>query len=120
MFDDWYSARPNDLWVEYKYQPKTASINLATSSSPSLSALQYHWGHQRFLEGRNVAVIVGMPYGGVILRHSEWRKKLSILDVEARIIKRKEIAQIITTFVTSPVAAVRNMELWEALNELAG
>ena len=115
-FDDWYSANPNDLWIEYKYQPKVAAINLATSGSPSLSALQYQWGTQRFHEGRNVAVIVGMPYGGVILKFDEWQKRIPILEVESRILKRKQLAEIIAQFVTTPQ---NYAELWELADAMA-
>ena len=39
-----------------------------------LSKLQEIWLHDRYVEGRNVAVVVGVPEGGVILRHLDWEK----------------------------------------------
>ena len=104
-FDDWYSADPNDLWIEYKFKPKLGSV-LA-----DLSALQFYWGDERFKEGRNVAVIVGMPQGGIVLHKDEWQKRIPILEVEKRLLKRKQIAELITDFVISK--PVLRYELWE-------
>lgn len=94
-FDDWYSSDPRDLWVEYKFQPKLKSVKA------DLSPLQYHWGSERFLEGRNMAVIVGMPQGGIILTREEWETRVPVLEVEKRLKKRAELCRIITAFVTS-------------------
>lgn len=104
-FDDWYSAHPKDLWVEYKFLPRLGSVKA------NLSALQFNWGSRRYNEGRNVAVIVGMPQGGVILRRDEWEIRIPILEVEQRLLKRKQLAEIITQFVT--VISIDRKELWE-------
>lgn len=37
-----------------------------------LSRLQQQWLHDRYQEGRNVAVIVGCQNGSVLLRHMAW------------------------------------------------
>jgi hypothetical protein len=114
MFDDWYSSNPYDLWVEYKYLPKLKSVKA------DLSPLQFYWGRERFKEGRNVAVIVGMPQGGIILKRSEWEKRIPVLQVEQRLIKRKQIALAIAHFTTIfRGQLVKRVELWEVLNELA-
>jgi hypothetical protein len=95
-FDDWYSSDPNDLWIEYKFQPKLGSVRAG------LTPLQFHWGSERFDESRNVAVIVGMPQGGIILFRNEWEHRIPVLEVEKRLFKRKQIAELITSFVTQP------------------
>jgi hypothetical protein len=105
-FDDWYSANPNDLWIEYKFQPKLGSVKA------DLSPLQYLWGDERFTEGRNVAVIVGMPQGGIILHMDEWQQRIPVLEVEKRLLKRKQLAKLITLFITSHHTAY---ELWELI-----
>jgi RNase adaptor protein for sRNA GlmZ degradation len=60
--DVWYSGFKNDLWVEYKYVPKNP---VRGSVIFNLSELQKHWLEQRQEEGRNVAIIIGCPAGGV-------------------------------------------------------
>ena len=67
--DSWYSGKKADLWVEYKYVkdlPVRANVKI------DLSRLQKDWLKSRHAEGRNVAVIIGSPDGGVIFHGSEW------------------------------------------------
>lgn len=111
MFDDWYSASPNDLWIEYKFQAKLGSVKA------ELSPLQFHWGSERFSEGRNVAVIVGMPQGGIVLKYMEWQERIPVLEVEKRLLKRKQLAELITEFTTCPYRqpTTQTLELWEFL-----
>lgn len=69
--DSWYSGDKADLWVEYKYVqalPVRANVKL------DLSALQKDWLRSRHKEGRNVAVIVGSPDGGVIFHGNAWEQ----------------------------------------------
>jgi hypothetical protein len=106
-FDDWYSADPQDLWIEYKYQPKLGSVKA------DLSPLQFHWGSERFAERRNVAVIVGMPQGGIVLHRDEWEIRIPVLQVEQRLLKRKQICELIALFVTSAPSSNIFHELWE-------
>lgn len=106
-FDDWYSADPQDLWIEYKYQPKLGSVKA------DLSPLQFHWGSERFAERRNVAVIVGMPQGGIVLHRDEWEIRIPVLQVEQRLLKRKQICELIALFVTSAPPSNIFHELWE-------
>ena len=88
--DVWYSGNKGDLWVEYKFiekLPRNAEI------LPDLSPQQLRWLNNRFDEGRNVAVIVGTPTGGVIYREKEWAQPLSRDVFEKRILSRTELAQ---------------------------
>lgn len=62
-WDVWYSGIRGDLWVEYKWLSKWQAQRIIT---PDLSALQLDWGRSRIVEGRNLAVIIGCPDGGVI------------------------------------------------------
>lgn len=70
--DFWYSGQRADLWVEYKYVDHAPRTGLKAN----LSALQTKWLHDRHYEGRNVAVIIGMKGGGVILERLAWEKPL--------------------------------------------
>jgi hypothetical protein len=67
--DVWYSGKQGDLWVEYKYAPSLPKTQLYR---PDLSARQIKWLGDRYDEGRNVAVILGLPQGGVVYLHREW------------------------------------------------
>lgn len=112
-FDDWYSGYPNDLWIEYKYQVSLGSVK------PALSPLQYLWGSQRFDEGRNVAVIVGMPQGGIVLYREEWESRIPVLEVERRLIKRKDLARLILIFISRIPQITGDYELADFVHELA-
>lgn len=71
--DAYYSGPKSDLWIEYKFlqsPPKRAF-------TPKLSALQIKWLNDRYDEGRNVAVIVGTPAGGIILSDRDWNGKIA-------------------------------------------
>jgi hypothetical protein len=87
--DCWYSAKRADLWVEYKFVPK---VPAKADIVPNLSALQSEWLRNRHREGRNVAVIVGCPEGGVILRNLKWDKPISRNDFVRDIKTRAELA----------------------------
>jgi hypothetical protein len=85
--DCWYSGKKADLWVEYKFVPK-----LPAELTPALTALQAQWLKERFTEGRNVAVIVGSPDGGVILRNLEWNNTISRTEFLRKLKSRAELA----------------------------
>ncbi len=70
--DVWYSGNHADLWVEYKFIPKIP-VRDNTLIVPELSALQLEWLEGRHGEGRNVALIIGCPEGGVLYRNGGWR-----------------------------------------------
>jgi hypothetical protein len=88
--DVWYSGDRGDLWVEYKFierVPRSASI------LPDLTPRQKRWLNNRFDEGRNVAVVLGTPTGGVIYRNKEWMRPLDYEALSELIIPRSEIAR---------------------------
>lgn len=69
--DSWYSGNKGDLWIEYKNlvrMPQRADVK----PQEMLSVLQLDWLKERYDEGRNVAVIVGCPEGGVLLLDRLW------------------------------------------------
>jgi hypothetical protein len=71
--DVWYSGTKADLWVEYKFVPRVPQRDVVL---PDLSLLQKYWLRERHHEGRNVAVIVGCPAGGVILEDMTWEREV--------------------------------------------
>jgi hypothetical protein len=98
--DVYYSGDIGQLWVEYKFLPKTPRITRTsriTEILPELTPLQRRWLDHRYLEGRNVAVILGTPDGGVIYRDQEWNTPLPITELTARIVSREAVAQWITS-----------------------
>lgn len=88
--DVWYSGSAGDLWVEYKYLER---VPRSKEILPDLTPRQKRWLNNRFDEGRNVAVVLGTPKGGVIYRNKEWMKPLTQQEVLARIVSREEIAR---------------------------
>lgn len=77
--------------MEYKF---VASISPKSKTVvPDLSALQSKWLELRYLEHRNVAVILGVGrIGGVIYRDREWEVPLSGEQLLKRVVSRSEIA----------------------------
>lgn len=92
--DMWYSARKQDLWSEYKFVPKIPRTGVAAD----LTQLQLKWLNNRHAEGRNVAVIIGCPRGGVLLRDGAWEQRLAKADFENKLLSREELARWITAF----------------------
>lgn len=90
--DVWYSGPKGDLWVEYKYIPRVPSLP-RTVIKPDLSARQLLWLRREHEHGRNVAVIVGCPTGGVVLRDLEWEGGISQADFNSRLLSRAQTAQ---------------------------
>ena len=76
--DSWYSGKGGDLWVEYKFLPRVPQRGFITPERLDLSHLQRQWLRGRHEEGRNVAVIVGTPVGGVIMRNLEWEEEIPV------------------------------------------
>ena len=74
--DCWYSGQLGDVWVEYKFLP-TMPVRADVHPAKLLSALQMEWLNGRYAEGRNVAVIIGAPKGGVLLVDRAWEMSLS-------------------------------------------
>ena len=90
-WDGWYSGKGGDLWIEYKFLPR---IPQRASVKPFalLSPLQLEWGRERLDEGRNVAVIIGCPTGGVLLRELSWEKELSPQQFDSLLSSRVDLA----------------------------
>jgi hypothetical protein len=72
--DAWYSGALGDVWVEYKYLPRTPRSAFEVPLTP----LQLKWLSEREAEGRNVAVIVGCPKGAAILSAKDCTKKVEV------------------------------------------
>lgn len=90
--DWWYSAKQNDLWVEYKFLPRVPQRGDMTPERYGLTALQLDWLRGRYAEGRNVAVIVGTPKGGVIMRDLGWEMHVSPHEFNSGIVERRALA----------------------------
>ena len=97
--DLWFSGNRADLWVEFKYLPKVP-LRAEVDPKKLLSALQLAWLDGRYNEGRQVAVVVGCPDGGVIMRDQEWLHEYSAQMFRDRLVPRKDIAQWITQSTT--------------------
>lgn len=90
--DDWYSGSFSDLWVEYKFLPKTP-IRATVRPAELLSPLQLRWLDGRHREGRNVAMVIGCPDGGMILQDQEWNRTWTAEEFRDKLVPRKAIAQ---------------------------
>ena len=88
--DVYYSGDVGDLWVEYKFVPR---IPRSAEILPDLTPRQRRWLNDRFAEGRNVAVVLGTPDGGVIYRNKEWNTPLSSTELKARLVPKEGVAQ---------------------------
>lgn len=92
--DCWYSGKKGDLWIEYKYLSKLPKRG-DTIIVPALSELQLEWVNGRFDEGRDVRVIVGCKYGGVMFREKEWIDGMPNAEFERRMNSRQGLAACI-------------------------
>lgn len=90
--DVWYSGDKGDLWIEYKKVNKVAK---SQSIRLELTLQQLKWLRERYYEGRNVAVVLGVPNGGVIFRDLEWESRMTSLDIQRRTVSVEEIARFI-------------------------
>lgn len=88
--DVWYSGDRGDLWIEYKFIER---IPRSKEILPDLTPRQKRWLNNRFDEGRNVAVVLGTPTGGVIYRNKEWMRPLDHVTLAGLIVPRDEIAR---------------------------
>lgn len=91
--DAYYSGDRGELWIEYKYIPR---IPRSAVVLPDLSPRQARWLNNRHREGRNVAVVVGCPEGGVIYREQEWLVPLTPEEFRAKLLPRSTIAEWIS------------------------
>ena len=90
--DGWYSGAAGDLWIEYKFLPRIPQ-RVSVKPRELLSDLQVEWLNERHGEGRNVAVIIGCPDGGVLLREREWEKELCSQAFQTLIRSRSTLAE---------------------------
>lgn len=89
--DSWYSGPRGDLWIEFKYLPKTP-IRADVDPSKLLSSLQLEWLNHRHDEGRNVAVIIGSPDGGVLMTNKSWENTISAREFHSLLRSKDELA----------------------------
>jgi len=87
--DVWYSGRKGDLWVEYKYIPKTPRSDTIL---PNLSERQKKWLGDRHNEGRNVVVVLGVGTKAKIYRYGKWLEPQSDTEINEYLITREELA----------------------------
>lgn len=88
--DVWYSGDRGDLWVEYKYIER---IPRSEAILPDLTPRQKRWLKARYGEGRNVAVVLGVPRGGVIYRNMDWLRPLDTEALTQLVVPKDEIAR---------------------------
>ena len=91
--DSWYSGSGGDLWVEYKFLPSLPQRGVVNAKRIGLTKLQLDWLRGRHKEGRNVAVIVGTPVGGVVLRDLEWESEVKIPEFIGRVLAKTFLAE---------------------------
>ena len=87
--DLWFSGSKGDLWVEMKFiaaAPKRADLLADVSERQKL------WLSGRLQEGRNVAVIVGCPTGGVLMLDRAWERPITAEKFNADIQSREALA----------------------------
>lgn len=97
--DVWYSGNSGDLWVEYKYLPRTPS-RAGIDPMRLLSPLQQAWLRDRRMENRNVAVIIGCPDGGIVLTDRQWELELTVKQFAERLRSKEELANWIVSRVS--------------------
>lgn len=94
--DVYYDGPGGDLWVEYKFLPKTPPVVLLTNpkASVKLSALQNRWLNRAHDNGRNVAVVVLTPgkKGCYLYQNRQWELPIKREIFEACLRSRQEIA----------------------------
>ena len=90
-WDVFYSGNLADLWVEYKFI--VIPVRDTTLILPDLSPLQIAWGKERWLEGRNLRVIVGCKEGGVIFADRTWEHPITAEAFRAALLDRKTLSE---------------------------
>ena len=92
--DVWYSAKPSDLWVEYKWLaklPKTAPVRLDRLLTP----LQQQWLTGRHEEGRSVVVILATPRGAWVFEGVSWKEPLDPSIIKTQGLSKQNVADYI-------------------------
>ena len=89
--DGWYSGMCGDVWIEYKFLPRIPQ-RVSVKPLELLSTLQLDWLNERHDEGRNVAVIIGVPTGGVLLLDRSWECEIPPQEFASLIRSRNDLA----------------------------
>lgn len=95
--DVWYSGTKGDMWVEYKFLPRTPQRGIVhlckpNVKAPDLSVLQQNWLRERHEEGRTVYVVVGCPDGGVIMNRWQWEEPWTAEFFTNCLLTRKDLS----------------------------
>lgn len=99
--DVWYSGSKSDLWIEYKFLPRIPQRG-SVKPLDLLTALQAEWLKGRHQEGRNVAVIIGCPAGGVLLRDRDWENEIPAKEFVSQLKSRPELGAWILAQTSQP------------------
>ena len=97
--DAWYSAL-SDLWVEFKYLP-SQPVRTIVQPLKLLTELQVQWLNDRWVEGRNVCVIIGCPDGGIVLEDRSWNDVIPASLFQSLFLSVVDLASWIRLQVTS-------------------
>lgn len=89
--DCWFSGAIGDLWIEMKFLPRIPQ-RVSVKPLELLSTLQLDWLNERHDEGRNVAVIIGVPTGGVLLLDRSWECEIPPQEFASLIRSRNDLA----------------------------
>lgn len=89
--DMWFSGSKSDLWVEMKWDARSAASK--KPFEPGLSVLQKQWLNDRLAQGRNVAVITGTPHGALIQVHGTWNSPVATTAFTAALLPVKQVAE---------------------------
>ena len=87
--DVYYSGLLGSMWIEFKFLPR---IPRSKEILLDLTPRQRFWLNNRFAEGRNVAVVLGTPDGGVILKSGEWNRSFTSVELSSLVQDRGSIA----------------------------
>jgi hypothetical protein len=98
--DTWYSGIGGDVWIEYKYLPRTP-VRASVEPQKLLTPLQLGWLEERHAEGRSVGVIIGCPDGGVRLSTAYLRRVLSPEWFRGDVQSPEDLARWIMSVTTS-------------------
>lgn len=100
--DVWYSGTKSDLWIEYKWLPKTPK----RTPIPALSELQVEWIKARRQEYRDVWVVVGYPGGCDVWRNDATvRAMCSVPDLARLIFDHTGASPCLSQLTSSPLPA---------------
>ena len=102
--DDLYCGARADLWIEYKFLPKTP-MRATVDPLKLLSPLQALWINEKYKRikhsrERHIAVVVGCPDGGVVFDHHSWMNPIAANTFREKLVSRRELAQWIVQSTT--------------------